>query len=358
MAIEVSSDKAICSRCGIAYSRRKGNFPVCYGALYKGCGYLHICRECVDKLYNTYLSQCNNAKDAVRQMCRKLDLVWSPKAFEQSLNVAATRSLFVSYLAKINTAAYAGKCYDDSLSNEGTLWNFGSRPKPQEESKPTEETNVDKSAATVPTPVEERPVEKPIEAKQIEITDEIIESWGPGYTPSMYSELEQRMQYWLGHLPAGVEITVGLKGLLRQICSLEIDINRARASGASVDKLVTTLNTLIGSAMLKPTQNTNDGDSPMDKTPFGVWIKKWEDDKPIPEPDPQFKDVDNVVRYIEVWFKGHLSKMLGLRNSYSKMYEDEMEKYKVELPEYEDDDGEALFNDIFAQSVEDDDDKV
>lgn len=362
MAMEVSTDRAICSRCGIAYGRRKGNFPVCYGSLYKGVGYLHICRDCVDKLFNNYLSQCNNARDAVRQMCRKLDLIWSPSAFDSALKVAATRSVFSSYLAKINTTAYAGKCYDDSLLNEGALWNFsGHSNKPADSnaklaSEKSDAPNIpDEQVITEELPKEVDIREKPVEAEKIDITDDIIAFWGPGYTPSMYSELEQRRQYWLTHLPEGVEITVGLNGLLRQICSLEIDINRARASGASVDRLVTTLNTLIGSAMLKPTQSNNDGDSPLDKTPFGVWIKKWEDDRPIPEPDPQFKDVDNVVRYIEVWFKGHLSKMLGLRNSYSKMYEEEMERYKVELPEYEDEDGEALFNDIFAQSVDDDD---
>ena len=338
----MSTDKAICSRCGTAYGRRKGNFPVSYGHLYKGTGYLHICKDCVDKLFNGYLVQCNNAKDAVRQMCRKLDLFWSPSAFESALKVSATRSVFTSYLAKINTSTYAGKSYDDSLYNEGNLWNFGVKSSNQQ--------TEDSPAESKPEPV----TEKVVEAQQIDVTDEVIAFWGPGYTPSMYAELEQRRQYWLEHLPPGVEVTVGLNALLRQICSLEIDINKARAAGQSPDKLVAGLNTLIGSAMLKPTQASESGDSPMEKTPFGVWIKRWEDKRPIPEPDPQFKDVDGVVRYIEVWFKGHLSKMLGLRNSYSKMYEDTMEAYKLELPEYEEEDTEALFNDIFAQKVEDD----
>lgn len=342
MAIEMSSDRAVCSRCGMAYGKRKGNFPVSYAHLYKGSGYLPICRDCVDKLFNGYLSQCNNARDAVRQMCRKLDLFWSPSAFESALKVSASRSVFTSYLSKINTSTYAGKCYDDSLYNEGMLWNFGG-------------VGADSSAETKNEPKEEKAPEQIVETPQIEVTDDIIAFWGPGYTPSMYSELEQRFQYWLGHLPDGVEATVGLNALLRQICSLEIDINKARAAGQSTDKLIATFNTLVGSAMLKPTQTSNDSESPMDKTPLGVWIKRWEDDQPIPDPDPQFKDRDGIIRFIEIWLKGHLSKMLGLRNSYSKMYEDAMEKYRLELPEYEDEDTETLFNDIFAQSVDDDD---
>ena len=62
--------------------------------------------------------------------------------------------------------------------------------------------------------------------------------------------------------------------------------------------------------------------------------------------DEELKDVDKIGWYIDVFFKGHLSKMMGLKNSYSKMYEDEMAKYKVDKPEYENDD-EALFDAVF-----------
>ena len=46
--------------------------------------------------------------------------------------------------------------------------------------------------------------------------------------------------------------------------------------------------------------------------------------------------------------------MMGIKNSYSKMYEDEMAKYKVEKPEYEgDEDNEALFDAIFGGDISD-----
>lgn len=40
--------------------------------------------------------------------------------------------------------------------------------------------------------------------------------------------------------------------------------------------------------------------------------------------------------------------MLGVKNSYSKMYEDEISKYRVERPEYDDEDDETVINDIFG----------
>ena len=79
-----------------------------------------------------------------------------------------------------------------------------------------------------------------------------------------------------------------------------------------------------------------------------AWIRKWENTKPIPEPDPELKDVDGIVRYITVWFLGHLCKMLGIKNTYCKLYEDEIAKMRIERPEYEDEDDETMFNDIFS----------
>ena len=124
MSIEMSSDSAVCFRCGTKYGRRKGYFPVSYAIQHKGVGYIPICKTCIDTMYNTYLSQCNNAKDAVRQMCRKLDLYWSESVFEIVSRKSTTRSMMTQYIQKINTVSYAGKSYDDTLSDEGTLWHF------------------------------------------------------------------------------------------------------------------------------------------------------------------------------------------------------------------------------------------
>jgi hypothetical protein len=46
--------------------------------------------------------------------------------------------------------------------------------------------------------------------------------------------------------------------------------------------------------------------------------------------------------------------MMGIKNSYSRMYEAEMTKYKVDKPEYEDDD-EALFDAVFGGKLDDSD---
>lgn len=335
MALEVNSVRAVCSKCGTDYSRQKGYFPVSYAVLHKGVGHTHVCRDCIDSLYNGYLAQCNNAPDAVRQTCRKLDLYWNEKVYKQVEKKSTTRSMMTQYMSKINSVTYAGKSYDDTLSEEGTLWLFSKNLSSIEDEPASDITECDVSSSD----------------DMSEISDDVIAFWGSGYSPTMYTELEQRRSYWMSRLPKDIEFDIGTEVVIKQICSLELDINRDRAAGRAVDKSVSALNTLLGSANLKPTQKKGaDADSAIDNTPFGVWIRRWENQRPIPEPDPELKDVDGIIRYISIWYLGHLCKMLGIKNTYCKLYEEELAKMRVEHPEYEDEDDEALFNDIFSTS--------
>lgn len=330
MGIEIESVRAICSKCGADYSRQKGYFPVSYAILHKGVGHTHVCKKCIDELYNGYLSQCNNTPDAVRQVCRKLDLYWSENVYRQVERKATTRSMMTQYIAKINTVTYAGKSYDDTLSEEGTLWNFG------------------KNTETVPEVTDEPIVINDISEEDITISEDVMAFWGPGYEPSKYIELEKRRSYWMSRLPSDIDFDIGTEAIIRQICSLELDINRDRQAGRSIDKNVNTLNTLLGSACLKPTQKKNeDADAALTNTPLGVWLYRYENKRPLPEIDDNLKDVNGTKKYIFTWM-GHLCKMLGIKNGYTKLYEDEINRLRVEKPEYDEEDDETLLNDFFT----------
>lgn len=121
MAIEMNSDRVICTRCGLAFGKRTGHFQTSYAALHKGIRHLPICKDCVDALYSGYLSTCKNPEIAVRQMCRKLDLYWSKKIYDAVEKKNSQRTIITAYITRVNTANFAGKCYDDTLLEEGTL---------------------------------------------------------------------------------------------------------------------------------------------------------------------------------------------------------------------------------------------
>ena len=56
---------------------------------------------------------------------------------------------------------------------------------------------------------------------------------------------------------------------------------------------------------------------------------------------------------IDVFFTGHLSKMMGIKNAFSSIYEKFMAKYTVTKPQYEEGaDTESLFNKIFGAEAD------
>jgi len=344
MAIQVGSSGATCYKCGKTYSGFKTHFPATYSSMYKGVGYAHICKSCIEDLYNGYLVQCKNTPDAVRQVCRRLDLYWSKNVFDAAERVSSARSIMTKYIAKTNSVTYAGRSYEDTLIEEGTLWDFEKNTTSQDLSN-----KAQSSAATGIGGDAE---------KEETVPDSVIAFWGYGLDTQQYIQLEQRRKYWMSRLPSDMEFDIGTEAIIKQLCSLELDINRDRAAGRAVDKSVNALISLLGSAKLKPAQKKDDISSEITKTPMGVWAKRWEDKRPIPEDeDEETKNGKDLVRYVTTWFLGHLCKMLNIRNTYCKLYEDEIEKLRVENPEYKDEDDETLFNDIFAADVADDSNK-
>lgn len=331
--IEVNSSSTVCRKCGRAYGALRGYFPVSYAALYKGTGFLPYCKSCFDDMYLTYLSMCNDERKAARQMCRKLDLYWNDNMFDAALRQHASRSVMACYLTKINAVKQSGKCYDDTLIEEGVLWET---PRRYEYLAKKEEERVKREEE-----------QHKAEEEEIEIPDEVVAFWGPGYTPSMYQELEQRLAYWKSRLPDSEDMDIGTEALIRQICPLEISINRDRSAGKPVDKSINALNTLIGSANLKPVQRKEDQDADLENMPLGVGIQKWEFDRPLPATPDKLKDVRKTVKNITIWYLGHACKMAGIKNSYSRAYEEAMEELRVKKPEYENEDDDDVLYDFF-----------
>lgn len=337
MGIEMNMESVICFRCGRKYGKRRGNFHVSYGIQHKGVGHLPICKSCVESMYKTYLLECGDAKLAVRQMCRKLDVYWNEAAYDTSVVKSTARSVMAAYLQKMSTTAFAGRSYDDTLIDEERLWELNPvPPEPEPEPEPEEV-------------VEESPEEVPVDDYS-DITDDIIAFWGSGYTPGMYRELEQRRSYYTSKLPKGAELDVGSEALIRQICNLEVSIARDSVTGKSIDKSVNSLNTLLGSLNLRPAQQKdNDAEANLASTPLGVWLYRYENKRPLPEVDEQLKDVNHVKKYVFTWM-GHLVKMLGIKNGYTKLYDDEIERLRVERPEYDEEDDEDLLIDVYSDS--------
>lgn len=314
-----------CCTCGKKYTRQKNNFPMSQSPLYKGNhGYITTCRNCIDELFDQYKQAIGDEKEALRRICMKFDIYWNEEVYGMLSKANTSTSRVLTYIARTNLLKYQGKTYDDTLDEEYN--------------------------SELPTYLQPMTFDEDDLSEHIQIDESVRAFWGVGFNDAWYEELNSRYDYWTSQFPNDFELGVGTQALLRQICILETQINKDLMAGKPVEKLVNSLNTLLGSANLKPDQIKKEEpiDSSIENMPLGVGIKKWEDTRPLPEVAPEFRDVDGIVKYITTWFYGHLGKMVGIKNFHSKLYEDEISRLRVEKPEYEEDDDESVFNDVFG----------
>lgn len=328
----IPSQKCYCYRCGLSFGQRKNNFPVSHSPMYRGIGFLPVCNDCIDDMHEQYVRKLGDEREAMRRICMKFDLYWDDELYEMVARTNGVRSRVRNYIGKTNIIRYLNKTFDDTLTEEELSGGF------------VRSEYLSDAASHHAGMVSDR------DEKDIFVNHEIIDFWGEDFAPEFYLKLDKRYKRWtdgLGDLDNGTE------ALYKQICILEETINKDIALGnnKAVDKYMNTLNTLLGSANLKPTQKKSAADNVDDSTPFGVWIDRWEHKRPIPDPDPAFQDVDGIIKYITTWFYGHISKALGIKNIYCEMYEQEIEKMKVsrpELAEENEDDDESFFNAVFG----------
>lgn len=319
--IAVTTQNCYCARCGKAYSRKKGYFPVSHSPMYRGAGYLPWCNECIDKMYEDYVRELGD-KEAMRRMCMKMDLYWSESIYAMAERTAGTNSRIRNYIGKTNIIRYIDKTFDDTLREEAAS------------SEPVDKFQF--PASKEDGEVEETPTDP-----------SIIEFWGPGFDHDFYMELERHYKDWTG----GIEnLKQNERTLYKQICMQEVIIARDAAAGRPTDKSVNLLNTLLGSMNLKPSQQKEEVDAELEKMPLGVGIQKWEFNRPLPETPKENRDVRRTIKNITTWYLGHACKMVGLKNSYTRMYEAAMDELRVKRPEYDEEDDDSVLSDIFGGS--------
>lgn len=272
-----------------------------------------ICNHCVEELFMHYKDALGNEPDAIRRICLKFDIYWNPEIYAMLNKTYTSQSRVRVYISKTNLYKYIGKTYDDTLDEEA-------------------EAEAQKEEESIVTNVETIYDE---DEKEVIVDEEIVQYWGTGFTPEMYTELENRRSYWMSQYPTGTILNPGEEGILRQICNLEICINKDRTAGKPIEKSVNALNALFGSMNMKPSQKKETEENYI---PFGVEIARFEEGDPIPEPDEDFKDVDRLKYNILTWFLGSLCKTAGVKNDYSQLFEDEISQYTVERPKYDDSD--------------------
>ena len=272
-------------------------------------GYMSICKKCVGEIYSQYFSIYNNIEDALKLTCQDLDVRFSKDTLKQ------TQSHVDGVLAKGKKADKVFGIYKSKLTSTGKnnedIDSFRFKDSNNYENKVSLSVNNIES-----------------DNADFEMTDNIRKFWGFGkFTKNDYEYLTDKFTEYINNYECDNPV---MEELLKQAAYESLEIRNKRIEGQDVSKNLTNLQTLLGSANIKPNQET--GANASDQIAFGLLIKKWENEEPIPEPDEEWKDVDGIRKYIRVWFLGHLCKMLGIANEYSSEYEKEMSALRVEMP--------------------------
>ncbi|GAA4880551.1 hypothetical protein GCM10023310_70950 [Paenibacillus vulneris] len=167
---------------------------------------------------------------------------------------------------------------------------------------------------------------------------ELTRYWGRGYSNEDYLYLEEEKFKLMSSFECP---DYGMEMIMRDICFINLEIEKIRQEqkgngGKEISNLIKTRSDLMNDAKMKPIQAT--GADANDQISFGVLIKKWENEKPI----PQGLD-DEMKSYIDTFMIGHLAKMEGLNNEMTEKYDKAMSAYTIDFDEinrnkeYEDD---------------------
>lgn len=298
-----------CCACG-SFSDEPKNFIQCYSSLCNGNEhYLPYCKDCINSLFENFLDNLKEEKQALQRTCMMLDIYYNEKILESMKTRNKDRIITMTdYISKVNSQTQ--KTYGDTIA---------------------EELKVQKALETASN-------EKKVAKKESEYANH-KKFWGEGFSFSEYDYLQTRYEEWISRNECK---TQAQETIFKTISLIEMQILKAIQNGEKVDNLYKQLNDYMGSANIKPNQKNDNAFA--DNQCFGTLIEKFEQTRPIPESKPS-----EIEKYISVWFLGHLCKMLNIKNKWSDLYQEEISKYTCSPPDYKDTDiSELSYEDIFG----------
>lgn len=289
-------NKLICTCCGGEKNER--DFYISKSFIYKANSHLPICKTCLGDIFDKYYVKYQDYKLALYYMCRAVGICFNLCSFNgvlQEIENGKTTNVWQIYMTKLNSLGGKNGAGDDFDSSD----------------------NIN--------------MEEQIEILSDTLTEEnkdVTYFWGEGYSNSDYEYLQTEFSKMTDRYECD---SYAQETLFQDIAFQRLDIRKKRQSGSSVDKELKTLQDLLGSANIKPAQENASMAS--EQVTFGTLIKKYENEKPIPEPLPEWMTSDWIKKYVCVWFFGNLCRMMGKPNTFQDEYDEEVGKYTVKTDE-------------------------
>lgn len=309
--------------------------------LYRATGKIPYCEDCLKKIFKEYLRffeniNCNDPESkAVQRFCMAFDLYYSEKVYIAAKNDMVNKlkkstsakdfSIISFYLKQTKLCQYRDKTYKDTIKEESA--NAAANKGSKKEQSGSILKSDDCSAAS-----------------SIKRSEKFF---GSGFSDADYLYLQEQYDDWVSRHECK---TKSQEENFKQICFIQLALLKANRTGEDTKDLNATYLKLTEAGRLQPKQNI--GDVLSDVQSWGTIVEKIETTRPIPEAEEEFKDVDRIGLYEDVFLRGHQAEMLGInKGSAHKRYIEYLKQYTVNKPKYEfEDDGdtEVLFDKIFS----------
>lgn len=318
--VDTSTDEPVlyCLECG---NKVISNFYMSKDKHRKFFGKIPYCKNCIKKMYKTYLSLYNDENLAVYYTCRKIDVPY----------------IHSSYLGAVESSKNKDSNFNDTLLIQTYMSNMGfaekngwgtsfddSQGENQIEKLHTFDavTEIKRNRINNPS---HNPEVNSDEYETIEYDTEFLQSkWGQTFENWELAYLEGEYLDWEEKLNGISDKTIDI--LVKQICYQLLDIYKDRQSGAAVDKKIKTLTDLMNNSGLIDKQ---DKANEKHKT-LGMEIEQIEYMKPATSGKNIFEDVDGLKNYIN-GAAGCYFKAMGIENEYTKFYDNWMKEYQVDI---------------------------
>jgi len=262
----MAETKVNCSCCG--KPNKLKDYYYSSSPIHKFYGKLTICKNCLLEMVDP--EDIRSVTNTLR-MC---DKPFIASLWESSINEAAKNNsnVFRIYMKNVVMNQNRGNNWDDSEFDIEYI-----------EQEISHQTNIDK---------------------------EVLNRWR-GWDDEKMTQLEN---YYQDMVAVYEHKTPIQKNIYKNIAVAQMQADEAISQKKTGDyqKLMKVISDLMNDAKIKPLQDTGVDDSGMNT--WGEWIKKIEEEEPIPEPTEEFKDVDGIHKYIDKWFVKHMKKVFGLES--------------------------------------------
>jgi hypothetical protein len=307
---EIKASESYCRMCQKILPNSK--FYETTNPMIDKSGWMSVCKEHANEIYNTYFSIYNNMEKALYLTCQDLDVMFSVEALRQ------TQSHIEGLISKGKKADAVFGYYKSKLGSTGknnaNLTSF--RFKDSDNIFDEKDNEI-------------------LSDSYNEVQDEdLVSFWGKGYT---YEELNFLQDYYYELIKIYDHSLPVQINNYRNMAKTQLQGNKCLEKGdiSGYEKSMKILSMLSGDSNIKPNQETSVGN--LTKGGYDVFLKHIEDDEPILDWEKDLGHIDKLKSMLNIFFFGHFAKVLNIANPWKSKYDEEMKQYTVEDEDLEED---------------------